>query len=644
MALVTVKNLSYTYPDPNGRGGACSSRIVSDKDGVHSDDQHRALSDINLSIERGEFITLMGATGSGKSTLLRLFKPELRQNGELEGEILLSVGKATLSHRTSVSGDSLLAGSGSPLVLRTFPQRGYLRKGSLGAVDITEAVSSMVGYVAQDPEEQIVTDKVWHELAFTLENLGMRRQDIARRVAEIASYFGIDRWMERDTATLSGGEKQLLNLAAVMIADPELLLLDEPTAQLDPIAATRFIETVYRLNRETGVTVLLCEHRCEELFPLSDRIVILDGGRVAFDDTPRKVAQMIGRDSDYSAFLPTAARLFHLVTRSAQTNDAIPQSPLTHVSGDSLLAGSGSPSVAARRLPNGEHLYQREPEIPLSVREGQRFVGSLQIKETASDHADPPLTEEALTLKNIRFRYERRGADILRDLDLTVYRGEVFALLGANGAGKSTAAAVAAGLRKPYAGTVKLFGKSLKDYKNGTLYKENLSLLPQDAESVFLCETVGEELRGCDKVMQNLPFDLSPLYDRHPYDISGGERQLVALCKALSTKPRLLIMDEPSKGLDANRKALLLEVIRRLQHDGVTILLITHDVEFAALCADRCALFAQGRIAAVDRTDRFMTDNRFYTTAASRITRRFVDGAYTVALAAERFSTDGGAV
>uniref|UniRef100_UPI00386C34FA ATP-binding cassette domain-containing protein n=1 Tax=Ruminococcus sp. TaxID=41978 RepID=UPI00386C34FA len=174
MALVTVKNLSYTYPDPNGRGGACSSRIVSDKDGVHSDDRHRALSDINLSIERGEFITLMGATGSGKSTLLRLFKPELRHNGELEGEILLSVGKATLSHRTSVSGDSLLAGSGSPLVLRTFPQRGYLRKGSLGAVDITEAVSSMVGYVAQDPEEQIVTDKVWHELAFTLENLGMR--------------------------------------------------------------------------------------------------------------------------------------------------------------------------------------------------------------------------------------------------------------------------------------------------------------------------------------------------------------------------------------------------------------------------------------------------------------------------------------
>ena len=413
MALVTVKNLSFTYPNT----------------------EHKALSAIDLSVERGEFITLMGATGSGKSTFLRLLKPELRQNGKLEG---------------------LIEYNGA----------------DIGAMDPRES-ARVVGYVAQDPEEQIVTDKVWHELAFTLENLGMRRQDIARRVAEIASYFGIDRWMERDTATLSGGEKQLLNLAAVMIADPELLLLDEPTAQLDPIAATRFIETVYRLNRETGVTVILCEHRCEELFPISDRIVILDGGRVVFDDTPRNVAQSIGRDSEYAAFLPTAARLYHAV------------------------GGRG--------------------ELPLSVREGQRFVGDLPIKEKTTSEGSDMTTEEALSLKNVRFRYERRGDDILRDLDLTVYKGEVFALLGANGAGKSTAAAVAAGLRKPYSGTVKLFGKPLKDYKNGSLYQENLSLLPQDAETVFLHETVGEELNGCDTVMEGLPFDLKPLYDRHPF-------------------------------------------------------------------------------------------------------------------------------
>ena len=541
MALVTVKDLSFTYP--NGK--------------------IKALDGISLTINRGDFITLMGATGSGKSTLLRLLKPELQLNGEREGEILFDGAKIEdMNPRAS---------------------------------------AEKIGYVAQNPEEQIVTDKVWHELAFTLENLGCRQEDIARRVAETAAYFGIAPWMERDTATLSGGEKQLLNLAAVMTADPDLLLLDEPTAQLDPIAAARFIETVYRLNRETGVTVLICEHRAEELFAISDRVMILDHGESQYNDTPKKVAVQIGKDSPYAAFLPTAARIF----------DAV----------------------------NGEG------EIPLSVREGQRFVR--QFGSTVSSLEEKSADEKkeiVLSLKNICFRYERNGADILRDLNLIVYGGEVFAVLGANGAGKSTAAAVIAGLKKPYSGTVKLFGKPLKDYKNGSLYKENLSLLPQDTESVFIHETVGKELTGCEAIADSLPYDLRPLYDRHPYDISGGERQLVALCKALSTKPKLLIMDEPSKGLDNGAKQLLRDIILQLKADGVTVLLITHDTEFAALCADRCALFVQGSIAAVDTTENFMSGNRFYTTAASRITSRQYDGAYTADRAAQLIQCNGGSL
>ena len=539
MALVTVKDLSFTYPN-SGK---------------------KALSDIGLSIGRGDFITLMGATGSGKSTLLRLLKPELRQNGEITGNVLFDDKDITaLSPRES---------------------------------------AGKIGYVAQNPEEQIVTDKVWHELAFTLENLGCRREDIARRVAETAAYFGIASWMERDTATLSGGEKQLLNLAAVMTADPELLLLDEPTAQLDPIAAARFIETVYRLNRETGVTVLICEHRAEELFAISDRVVILDHGEIPYDDAPKTVAAQIKKDSPYAVFLPTAARIFHMV------------------------GGEG--------------------EIPLSVREGQRFIGQFgnEIKALEEESSDEK-KDVVLSLKSIFFRYERNGADILRDLSLDVYGGEVFAVLGANGAGKSTMAAVIAGLRKPYSGTVKLFGKHLKNYKNGSLYKENLSLLPQDTESVFIHETVGEELRGCEKIADGLPYDLSALYDRHPYDISGGERQLVAFCKALSTQPKLLIMDEPSKGLDNHAKQLLRDIILKLKADGVTVLLITHDTEFAALCADRCALFAQGSVAAVEPTERFLSGNRFYTTAASRITRPRYDGAYTADRAARLIQRNGG--
>lgn len=530
MARLTLEDLSFIYPDAKAP----------------------ALSDVNLEIKRGEFLTLMGPTGSGKSTLLRLLKPELRQNGTLTGRVLL---------------DGTDVGEMSA-------------KGS----------ASAIGFVAQNPEEQIVTDKVWHELAFTLESLGARRELIARRIAEIAAFFDVEPWLDSETATLSGGQKQLLNLAAVMTADPEVLILDEPTAQLDPIAASRFIDTLHRLNRETGLTVIISEHRAEELIPICDRLLILEEGRIAFCGAPKKAVSAL-KETPYLSFLTAAARIF------------------------AATGGAG--------------------ETPLSVREGQDYVSGLSVKERKDEHKARETGEAALLMKSVFFRYERRGADILSDLDIEVREGEIFALLGRNGAGKSTMAAVAAGLRRAYSGSVRVFGKRLKDYQNGALYQGVLSLLPQDTESVFLRETVREELRGCEEAQKRLPFDFEPLYDRHPFDLSGGERQLVALCKALSSKPRLLILDEPSKGLDGNMKALLRDVLMGLKRDGVTVLMISHDVEFSALCADRCALFSQGRIAAVDETETFLYENRFYTTAASRITRQKTRGGYTVERAAE---------
>ncbi len=535
MAYLDIQGVSFTYPY----------------------EENPALSNVELHIDRGELVALLGATGSGKSTLLRLLKPELRQNGEISGAVLLD-GQA----------------------IEKLPPR----------------ESAGIGYVAQNPEEQLVTDKVWHELAFTPENLGAKREQIARRIAETAAYFDIDDLCHRDTATLSGGQKQLVNLASVMTADPELLLLDEPTAQLDPIAATRFLETVARLNRELGLTVIVSEHRIEELFPLCDRLVILDSGRVIFNGTPREAAKRI-EDS----YLPAAARLFR------------------------LTGGRGEP--------------------PLSIREGQAYVASFDNSEKELSHTKTEkFGSPVLELKNVYFRYERNGSDVLRDLCLTVYSGEVFALLGGNGAGKSTAAAVAAGLRRPYAGGVRLFGKRLRDYRDGALYRGNISLLPQDAESLFLHETVREELAGCEAARELLPYDFTPLYDRHPYDLSGGERQLLALCKALASQPRVLLMDEPSKGLDGRMKRLLIEVILGLKKRGVTVVLISHDVEFAALCADRCALFSQGGIVAVDSADRFFSDNRFYTTAASRMTRRYFDGGCTVERAARLLCGKEGAI
>ncbi len=532
MALFDIRGLSFRYPD-------------SDKN---------ALDSLDFSIEQGEFVTLIGATGSGKSTLLRLLKPELAQNGEKSGEILFC-SKPLQELKTKES-------------------------------------AAKIGFVAQSPEEQIVTDKVWHELAFTLENLGARQADIARSVAETAAYFGIAPWYRQATATLSGGQKQLLNLASVMTAEPQVLILDEPTAQLDPIAAARFIDTLYKLNRETGVTVIISEHRAEELIPLSDRLMILDGGRLIADGSPREIAAQMKSDSSYLSYLPCAARIF------------------------ASAGGAG--------------------ECPLSIREGQRFFrehyigqGVIPTKKPSEDR------ESALEVKDVYFRYEKDAPDVLAGLSLTVRQGEIFALLGANGCGKSTTAAVLSGLSKPYAGKVKLFGKALKEYKNGSLYRENLSLLPQDIESVFLRASVREELRGCETVLQKLPFDLTALMDRHPYDLSGGERQIVALCKALRTNPRVLILDEPSKGLDPVSKKQLADVLLRLKSEGMTVLMVSHDVEFGALCADRCALFFDGVLAACDTTADFMNGNRYNTTAASRITRGVCRNAYTGALAAE---------
>lgn len=513
MALFDIRKLSFRYPDSE----AC------------------ALNKLDLTVEEGEFITIVGPTGSGKSTLLRLLKPELRFNGEQSGDILFCGKPMTdLSARES---------------------------------------AAKIGYVAQNPEEQIVTDKVWHELAFTLENLGRKQSEIARRVAETAAYFGISPWYRQSTATLSGGQKQLLNLAAATVAEPEVLLLDEPTAQLDPIAAAHFIETLKRLNRETGVTVIISEHRAEELIPVSDRLLVLDGGKPVFFDSPRRSTA----NAACLPYLPCAAQIF---LNSGGTGDC-----------------------------------------PLSVREGRRYFRDHSLPSPPAPASRTEKQEAALEMKDVFFRYEKAGPDVLDGLSLTVRKGEILAVLGANGCGKSTAAAVMAGLKKPFGGKVKLFGKPLKEYKNGSLYKNNLSLLPQDAETMFLHATVREELKDCAELLKELPFEFEPLYDRHPYDLSGGERQLVALCKALASKPRVLILDEPSKGLDPMMKEKLRELLLRLKQSGVTVVTVSHDVEFAALCADRCALFFDGRLAACESTEDFMRTNRSYTTAASRITR-----------------------
>ena len=525
MALLTVKNLSFTYATEQGE----------------------ALHDISFDIENGEFVVLCGATGCGKSTLLRLLKRELAPMGEKTGELFFD---------------------GKPL-------------DSLSAKDS----ASLIGYVMQQPEEQIATDKVWHELAFGLENQNLPQGVIRRRVAEMASYFGIEDWFLSDVSALSGGQKQLLNLASVMVMQPKLLLLDEPTAQLDPITASDFIATLKKLNRELGLTIILIEHRLEEAVPLCDRLMVMENGTLLAMDAPRKAVAMLREHPALLEGMPVSVRLFH------------------------ALGGEG--------------------DVPLDIREGRSFVEKhykneiRALPEKDYEHSE----KKALSFRHVYFRYEKNGEDILTDLDFDVYENEIFCILGGNGSGKTTTLSAASGLYTPYSGDIRVFGKKIKDYKNGTLYKECLALLPQDVQTVFLRNTVKEELDDANADISALPYDLSHLLHRHPYDISGGERQLVALAKVLAGKPKLLLLDEPTKGLDASAKARVMDILKDLKASGVTIVAVTHDVEFAASLADRTALFFRGSIICAETPRRFFAENNFYTTAASRMTRGYYEGA-----------------
>lgn len=541
MEILAVKNLSFSYPD------AASP----------------ALENISFSVSEGEFIVLCGESGCGKTTLLRLLKRELAPAGKISGEIsLFDKPQSELDERAS---------------------------------------ASEIGYVMQNPETQIVTDKVWHELAFGMEGLGFESEKIRLRAGEMAGYFGIDSWFRADTASLSGGQKQLLSLASVMALSPRLLLLDEPTAQLDPVAASDFISDIYRLNRDLGVTVIIAEHRLEELLPIADRAAVMEDGRIVSFDSPRAVCNALG-SRPISAGFPAASRI------------------------SAALAVSG--------------------KSPLTVREGRRFLSSLDIRRGASVPADKPSdgeSENAVEMKNVWFRYERNTPDILRGLNLSLKRGEIFSLLGGNGAGKTTVLKVLSGIEKPYRGKIKLLGKNIKDYRGNELHFHNVALLPQNVRDVFLRDTVESDLRDMCRVLGysavqadekmsavSEKLGISRLFGKHPYDLSGGEAQKCALAKVLLSGPKILLLDEPTKGIDAHAKLILRDILFSLKREGVTVIAVTHDTEFAAIASDKCALFFDGEVISPSSPRNFFSGNDFYTTAASRISRGIFENTVTV--------------
>ena len=544
MALLAAENLTVTFPE-------CEKAV---------------LSGASFSLEAGDFAVLCGATGCGKTTLLRMCKPELMPLCTQSGKLFFA---------------------GEPL----------------SALD-SRTSAAQIGFVMQHPEQQIVTDRVWHELAFGLENLNTPPDIMRRRIAEIASYFGIEELLDRDPATLSGGQKQLLNLASVMIMQPKLLLLDEPTAQLDPIAAADFLTTLHRLNRDFSVTILLAEHRLEEVIPQCTTLLLMDHGTVVMQDAPRSLLQRLPSDAPVLAGMPAAVRLYH------------------------ALGLNGT--------------------CPLSVSEARQvLMPQISCQTDALPEPAPrPETPPAVRVSGAYFRYERNARDVLNDLCFSVQTGELYCLIGGNGAGKSTVLGVLSGLHRCYAGKVEIFGKRIQDYRHRSLHQNCVTLLPQDVQTVFLRNTAAEELAEIDRHFEesltDFPFDLKPLLEQHPYDLSGGEQQLLALAKVMLTKPRLLLLDEPTKGLDALSKQRLAEVLHGLTAQGVTVLMVTHDIEFAACHADRCGFLSRGALISADTPPRFFSENAFYTTAASRISHGYYRQTVTVGQIVKLAKKNGG--
>ncbi len=529
MAILRFEAVSFAYPDA----------------------AKRALNQISFSMEEGEYLVVCGESGCGKTTLLRLAKPEMTPSGAFEGKI-------------------------------------YYKNTVLEELD-AETSALKIGFVQQNPDNQIVTDYVWHELAFGLENMALPTSVIRRRVSEMASFFGMQEWFHKKTSELSGGQKQMLNLASIMAMNPEILILDEPTSMLDPLAAANLLQMIRRINRELGVAVLLCEHRLEEAFQTADQILLLKEGEVLLNDTPQNIAKHLQKEPESSRIyygLPGAVRIFGELQK--------------------------------------DNLYPANEPLPLSIRDARTALRKVAYDEDYvlnKKMTDKSFSnaKQVLTAKELWFRYQKNTPDILRSLDVHLHKGELLALLGGNGAGKSTLLKNLSGICKPQRGKVKI--------------SENLrvAMLPQNPQALFHYDSVWEEF--LDSAAMNhvksdtashaeeiLAFlELSDKRFSHPYDLSGGEMQRVALGKLLLQKADVLLMDEPTKGLDAYLKNSLAKLLKKLNRQGISILMVTHDLEFAASYADRCALIFDGQLISEDEPHQFFSGNRFYTTTAGLI-------------------------
>ncbi|RNB78757.1 ABC transporter ATP-binding protein [Brevibacillus fluminis] len=509
---LSIEQLSYRYPQA----------------------ETMSLTDSNVSVNQGEFVLLLGASGSGKSTFLRAINGLVPRfyGGSIAGQIKLN---------------------GQPL--EALSQRDLVRR---------------TGFLQQDPERQLILQTVERELVFGLENLAFPQAEMNSRLAEMSQLFGLNEQIGKKTAELSGGEKQRIALASTLAPYPGLLLLDEPTSQLDPVHAEDVLQTVRRLNEEWGLTVLISEHRIERCFHLADRILLFEAGRIAFNGTPDEFVKATLAHAKWQLFLPPVTR--HLIE------------------------------------------FGMEGNLPLTVKAARAFVAN------ATDHfghhvvsSNPQQTDEK---QRVLYKVQRIKAgypdqeSVLSDLSLTIHSGDRIALLGENGAGKSTLAKLMCGAIEKRAGEMSWEQRPIGQGFWEDSWKR-IGYLSQNPNDYFLHDTVEGEIdftlaqlsltseeRERQKTELLNRLGLFDYRNRHPHDLSGGEKQRLALALVVPARPTFLILDEPTRGLDAEQKRTLIELLTELEIPAVMI--ITHDVEFAAQFANRVLVLHRGKLVADD--------------------------------------------
>lgn len=596
MALIEFDGFSFSYLN---------------SDGIQA--ETKSLDDINLEINYGDFVLLCGPSGCGKTTLLTNLKKELMPAGRRSGEIRFD-GK----------------------IIQDFD-------------DVSSACE--IGYLFQNPDSQIVTDTVIQEIAFPLENIGLPTEEIRNRISEIVAFFGINDILHKNVNELSGGQKQLVNLCSLLVLRPKVLLLDEPMSQLDPIASYEFLSIVRRLNEEFSITVIMSEHKGDSIFPFIDKAVFLKDGKIEFVDNAHRICKDVIDDEIFENYLPAVTKIYNSLLAKYPSLSKL-NTPLSIREGRRCLNTIHDDlikiSAGVDDCENFEHDYLHHSNKKYHSQEKSGILEKISFSRNKN---------ALIMMDGIYFAYEKEKL-ILKNIDFDLEKGDFVSLIGGNGVGKSTFLQLLVGILKPIKGKVSykkginlayvhqnplihfskdnvkeeflesiiesnLFNKSNIDF-NKEAY-DNLLKLDNDEfiESEILNELEFDSIRFKFKDLIEF-FDICDLIDKHPYDCSGGEQQKIVIVKALLQNADVLILDEPTKGLDPISSKALANILNSLKNNGLTILMTSHDLDFVADNCQRCLMLFDRDIQIDDDPKVIFAENNFYTTFTNRMVKDYV--------------------